>query len=226
MNRGILVAIVAAAVVFVGAVGVSTARKGAEERRTRHALLDSIEAMRQRNAVDDAAMEARFGQIDIDRFLKPDEVVQPAEVAAGRAELAKYRATLVDRDRLAQAQLARAHDMLAALPQGEFRDGALQGEAASSGRIRSLRATLTMAQNANADAVEAMFDWADRNHAIIQSRGGHLVVYSPEALADLRAIGERIHATGASVTTAIGQVKAHQSQSLGKLQDLRTHIDD
>ena len=187
-----------------------------------HCLID---AMRKHNAQETAAMNARFAQVDIDRFLKPDEVVKPAEVLAGRAELAKFRAALHDRDQLADDQQARVHALFNALPAGALRDGALLGESRSVGRVSKMRATLTQAQNANADAVAAMFDWADANHAVIQSRGGHLVVYNPAALADLRSLGDRLQTTVAAVDAATAALKAEEAASVTKLETARRDID-
>ncbi len=199
-------------------------REHAEEKRTMQGFLDSVAAMRQRQGVQEAALQARFTQVNVDQYLQSARLASSSDVAGGRAELVRYRALLVERDRLVDSELAQSHALLNTLPEGRMRDDALRGAAKAEARNGPLRSALSQAQTANADAVQAVFDWADRHHAIVHARGATLIVDGAGPLSDLKALEARLGETGQAVDESQRRVSAVQSESVQSLAKLRRDV--
>lgn len=225
MNRGALKIIGFGLAALLAAGVYAGLRERAEEKRTMRSLLDSIAAMKQQHDVREAALQARFDQIDVDQYLHADKLATSGGIVDGRAELARYRALLVERDQLVEVEQAEFKTMMNALPQGRFREQVLRGAARAEDGNRKLRATLAQAQVANADAVQAVFDWADRNHAIVHARGTTLIVTGQARLDELNALEGHVHETGEAVNESIRRTSAVQSKSVQDLAKLRRDAD-
>ncbi len=208
-----------AALVAAGAYTV--ARQRVEEKHTVQAFLDSIATMKQQQHTQEAALQARFNQIDVDQYMQASKLASSSGVADGRVELARYRALLVERDQLVVTELAQSHALLNSLPEGRLREQALRGAANGEGRNSQLRSTLDHAQVANADAVQAVFDWADRNHAIVHVRGNQLVINGQAPLDELNSLEAHVRETGQAVNESLGRIGTVQSQSARTLDQLR-----
>ena len=218
---GIIVLVVA----FVVAAFVGIARQRAENEQAARRFLDAASAFAQRQSAQDAALQARFDQIDVDRYMDAPSLASPERVREGRAELARYRALLDERERASAAGVAEAHSLVMSLPEGSLRDQAMRGAAATAARNKALRAELSQAQAANADAVQAVFDWADRDRALLHLRDGKLLVASKEALDELDALEAQLRATGQAAQQALDRGKAVRAQATQNLDAARRDLD-
>jgi len=226
VNRGALKIIGFGLAVLLATGVYAGLRERAEQKRTMRSLLDSIATMKQQHDTREAALQARFDQINVDRYLQAGKLASSGDIVDGRAELARYRALLVERDKLVDQEQAEFKAMLNALPEGKFREQVLLGAAKAEDGNRKLRAALARAQVANADAVQAVFDWADRNHAIVHARGTSLVVTGQAPLNEFNALEGRVHETGEAVNESIRRVGAVQSKSVKDLARLRRNADE
>lgn len=121
----------------------------------------------------------------------------------GRAELARYRALLAERDALMRDGAARGHALLMAIPEGETRNLALRGEATTAARNQAVRDELSRSEAAACDAIQALFDWADANHAVLEVKNATLVVHGERPLAELDALEARLQETRRAADAAI-----------------------
>lgn len=229
MNRGatknIFFGLAVLLAAFVVAAFVGVARQRAANEQAAHRFLDSAAAFQQRQTAQDAALQARFDQIDVDRYLAASSLVSPERVREGRDELARYRALLVERDRASADGVAEAHALVLSLPEGSLRDQAMRGAESTAARNKELRATLAQAQAANADAVQAIFDWTDRNRRLLSQRDGKLLVASKEALDELNALEAQLHATGESAQEIVERGKAVRARAIKTLNEARRDLD-
>lgn len=206
---------------LVAAGAYNTVRERAEQKRTLQGFVDSISAIKQRQGIQETALQARFDQIDVDQYMQASRLASSDSIVGGRAELARYRALLVERDQLAASGLTQLHALLDTLPQGELRDNVARGASRAEASNLKLQSTLGQSQVANADAVQAVFDWADRNHAIVHARGTSLVVDGQVPLSELKALEARVVETGKAVNDSLLRVRAVQSDSVKNLAKLR-----
>ena len=211
-------------VVLVATGAYVGVREQAREKHAMQGFLDAVAAMRQRQGVQEAALQARFAQVHVDQYLQASRFASSGDVAEGRAELARYRALLAERDQLVESELAQSRALLDTLPEGRMRDDAQRGAAKAEARNGPLRSALIQAQAANADAVQAVFDWADLHHAIVHARGTSLIVDGQGPLNDLKALEARLAETGQAVDESQRRVSAVQSESVQSLAKLRRDV--
>ena len=212
-----LVALIASGV-YVGM------REQAAQKRALVGFADSVLAIRKQQDVQEAALKARFNEIDIDQYLQASKLASSSSVAEGRVLLARYRALLVERDQLAASAVTQFHAVLDTLPEGRIREQVRTGAAKAEDRNRELQATLDKTQIANADAVQAVFDWADRNHALLHVSGTQLLVNGQAPLDELRGLEVRVRETGQAVDDAIHRANTTRSDSLQNLTRLRNDL--
>lgn len=225
MSRAFTTGAVALAVVLVGGSIFSEAAKRVEQRRQVKALLASVDSLRAREDAQRHALEASFNQINIERYLKPAELSTADGVSAARGELARYRTLLAERDQVSAADVAEVHALLATLPPGETRDGALQGEASATARSRSVMGALSRTQLANADAVQAVLDWAEAHRADLKVRDGKLLTANQRELTEIRALGTRLSDSAQAVDEAVRAAKAMRRDGLQSLEQARQSAD-
>jgi hypothetical protein len=222
MNRGALkiIGFCVAALLLVGIVQFIRVR--AENQRIARDFVDSVAHLRQAQAAQVASLQTRFDQLNLDHALDAQSLGTTDGVQRSRELLARFRALLTEREQLAADQAAAGHKLIQQLPAGSLRDGALRGEEKSTARTHQLQDQLTRAEAANADAMQAVLDWADRNHALLQVRGDKLMVNSQAALDELNRLDDGLHKSGQAVTALLQQGKALDEQNgrlLGKLQN-------
>jgi hypothetical protein len=229
MNRGAMKIVflvgLALLVAFMAAAAISVNRQSAADERAAHALFDGIDAMQRRVAAETGAMNARFAQVDLERYMTPAMLASTAGVRDGRAELARYRALLAERDVLMRDEAARAHALLVALPGGETRDLALRGESSTAARNQAIRDQLSQSQAADADAMQALFDWAATHRADLEVKDGTLLVHGRQPLAELDALDARLKQTRRAVQAAVGAASAVAAESTQQLAKARRSLD-
>lgn len=154
------------------------------------------------------ALLARIARLDIGRHLAPAGLASSDDLRAASADMIRFRALLAEHDRLLADAAAQAHALLESMPEGDLRERTLRNEAPLAERAREARAALFRSQLANADAMQALFDWADRNHASVHLRGQVLAVDGQQKLDELRALEARVDDTGREVQAAAGRLEA------------------
>lgn len=222
MNRGALKIIGFCLAMLVLAGVVQFTRVRAENQRIARDFIESVARMRQAQAQQIASLQARFDQLDLDHALNAPELATTDGLQRSRDLLARFRALLAEREQVAADQAAAGHKLIQQLPAGRFREDALRGEAKSSGRTHQLQDDLTHAEAANADAIQAILDWAERNHALLHARGDKLMVNGQAPLDELNRLEDNLRKSGQAVTTLLEQGKALDAQNgrlLGKLQN-------
>ena len=147
------------------------------------------------------------------------------ETRQTKSLLAKYRALLTERDHLGADATREAHDLLAALPAGDVRDKALQGEATAIARNRQIRTALSQSQSANADAVQALLDWSEAHRRDLQVRNGKLMTANQQELDEVRALSTHLVDSERVVDAAIKQAKSVESNAVQQLQQAHRDID-
>ncbi len=224
MSTGVKIAVGVAVLVVLAAVG-SAANEQFQEKQQARALLVSVDAMVQRQNAQGAALDARFGQIDLDHRIEPTALLNADGVADARAELAKYRGLLAERDHLAASADQERQALFASLPAGKIRDAAFRGSARVADSHHAIAAALSKAQIDNADAVQAYVDWFDVHRGDLHVRNGKLTTVTQQEVDEVRVLGERLASTGQAVDAAIVPVKTMVQQSTQKLQQAHQDID-
>lgn len=211
-----------AALLVVG--GVSLWRMRAENDRIAREFVGQVAALHQRQQVENDALQARFNAIDLDHYLEADTLVSADGVREGRETVTRYRALLAERDAMAERDTAQGMALIEALPAGMLRDQARRGAANSSPANKALRAELSRAQVANADAMLGVIDWADRNHGHLQARGGKLIVANQQQLDELNAVQATLATSAQAVHVAMDKVKVAQSAATKSLANLQREV--
>jgi hypothetical protein len=224
MSRGALKIIGFGLAALLVAGAVQLARVRSENQRIARDFVDSIASLHQRQAAQNAALQARFDQLDFDHALGASMLASVDGVRQDREMLARFRALLAERERLAADQSAAGHRLIEQLPAGVLRDGALRGEAQTAGHIHQLQDNLSHSETANADAIQAILEWADRNHARLHARGDKLMVDGQQPLDELQRLEATLRETGRVVQAALDQGRALQAESGRTLVKLQSDV--
>ena len=222
MNRGALkiIGFCLAALVLAGVVQFLRLR--ADNQRIARDFVESVASLRQQQAAQNAALQARFDALDLDHALEASTLATPDGVRRGRELLANFRALLAERERLAADQTAAGHKLIEQLPAGRMRAEALRGAASAATRTHKLQDDLSHAETANADAIQAILDWADRNHALLHLRGDKLMVDGQRPLDELNGLEAVLVKSGQDVQGILAQghaIEATSGRELGRLRD-------
>lgn len=208
-----------AALVLAGIV--QFARLRAENQRVARDFVDSIATMRAQQTQQNAALQARFDALNLDHALVASTLASAGGVQHGRELLARFRALLAEREQIAVAQTAAGHHLIEQLPAGRMRDEALRGEARSAVRMHKLQDELSRAETANADSIQAILDWADRNRSRLHLRGDKLMVDGQAPLDELNGLEAKLEESGKTVQALLDEgrsIEAQSGRTLGQLQ--------
>ena len=195
-----------------------------EDARSVRPMLAAILNLRQRFDARNAALQARIDQLDLGHFLGPSRLVSTSELQAARASLVSYRALLVERDRLTEDFATEGHAILAALPDDGLREKALRANAEQADHRRAVRVELLKTQVDNADAMEAVIDWADRHHAIVHLRGTKLAIDGQHNLDEFNALDARLDVTARRMAEAAERAGAEQERAGNQAATLPTEV--
>jgi len=222
MNRGALkiIGFCLAALVLAGAV--QFLRMRADNQRIARDFVESVASLRQQQATQNAALQARFDALNLDHALEASTLATADGVRRGRALLADFRTLLAERERLAADQTAAGRKLIEQLPAGRMRAEAQRGAASAAARTHKLQADLSHAEAANADAIQAILDWADRNHALVHLRGDKLMVDSQRPLDELKELEAVLAKSGQDVQRILAQgheIEVRSGRDLGRLRD-------
>jgi hypothetical protein len=208
-----------AALVLAGVVQFLRLR--AENQRIARDFIESVATLRQHQTAQNTALQARFDALDLDHALEASTLATPAGVGRGRELLGNFRSLLAERERLAADQTAAGHKLIEQLPAGRMRTEALRGAATAAARTHKLQDDLSRAETANADAIQAILDWADRNHARLHLQGNKLMVDGQGPLDELKRLEGVLVKSGQDVQGLLAQghaIEAKSGRDLGQLQ--------
>ena len=196
MNRG---ALNTALFVLIGAAGVagmvamlSNAGQRVDDQRTAGSLAEKVSEMHLRQNGAHASLRARVDRLGLGGCLSAARLASTAQVHEGLAAIGSLRALLAERDRDAAAEYADDRAVLAGVPAGPVRDEAMRGMAASIERMRQVREQLSKADLAAADALQAVLEWAERNHAVLHLSGDRLLVDGRRQLDELGRLQDAV----------------------------------
>lgn len=199
MNRGVMntVVFVLIGVAGIGGMAAILSNSGAkvENQRTSGALARTVGEMHLRQNAAHASLHARVDRLGLAGCLSSARLASAPQVHECLTAITSLHALLVERDRSDAADYAEDRAVLAALPEGPVRDEAMRGMSASIERMRQAREALAKADLANADAAQAMLEWADRNHALLHLSGTSLLVDGRKQLDELMRLGNAVNAT-------------------------------
>lgn len=207
-------------------VGVNIAKAANEEKLAKQFLRDAI-GFQERHAAKFEDLGKRFEKVSVPQYLTPENLASPQAMAAAQASLERYRALLAERNLLLQTYLAEFAAFVASIPPGETRRGA----ESSMGPIREATENtyklLDRTQSAHADAMGAVFTWAQANAGRLGLRGGQLLFESREQQAELvTLVGTLQQAENAANTAAqkaqadMAEAAARREQSLKEAAEL------
>ncbi len=196
MSRGVLNT---ALFVLIGAAGLaamvamlSRAGQSVSDQRTAGNLAQKVSEMHLLQNAAHASLHARVDRLGLQGCLSAARLASTAQVHESLAATASLRALLAERDRAAATEYADDRAVLAGVPAGPVRDEAMRGMAASIERMRQAREQLSTADLAVADALQAVLEWADRNHAVLHLSGDRLLVDGRRQLEELHKLQDAV----------------------------------
>lgn len=229
MSRGTTKRVVAGLIVLMlagtAAAVVTIARQRAQDRRALNTLLNAVETTRYGNTAQVNALTARMEQLHLDSYLTAQQLASVDGLKEGRSTLMRYRQLLAEREHLLDEMSARSNTLLAGLPHGRTRDDALLGQAISPQGKAEVRRRLSVAIAANADAVQAIFDWVGRNQRYLHARGDVLQIEGQPRIAELDGLEYTLHDTGKAIQEAMAAGQELESQSSQALDSLRRNLE-
>ena len=226
MSRGAMKIAFAGLIALAAAtVVVTVARQRAENRQALHAQIDKIDALRQRHDAKVAALKDRMAEVGLGNYLTAQQLASPEGARRGQEALARYRALLSEREHLLDDMSAQSLALLATLPRGRARDDALLGQAIVPSGSVEVRRRLSIAMAANADAVQAVFDWVGRNQRYLHAQGDKLLIEGQPRIARLDDLQYTVGDTAKAVQEAAVAAGKVESQSSQALESLRRDVD-
>lgn len=216
-------------VALIGAVVatavVTMARHRAEDRRALGALIEAGKTSRQRNDAKVVELKGRMEQLGLDGYLTAPRLASTDGLKEGRAALVRYRELLAEREHLLDEVSAQSNALLVGLPRGRTRDDALLAQAISPPGSAEVRRRLSIAMAANADAVQAIFDWVGRNQRYVHARGDQLLIEGQPRIAELDGLEYTLQDSGKAVQEAMTAAKKLENQSSQAMDSLRRDMD-
>ncbi len=192
MSRGVLNTTLFVLIGVAGVAGMvamlSKAGQSVSDQRTAGNLAQKVSEMHLRQNAAHASLRARVDRLGLQDCLTAARLASTAQVHQNLAAVASLRVLLAERDRGSAAEYADDRAILAGVPAGPVRDEAMRGMAASIERMRQAREQLSAADLAVADALQAVLEWADRNHALLHLSGARLLVDGHRQLDELRQL--------------------------------------
>ncbi len=192
-------------------------------------LTDAI-ALQQRHEARFEELGQRLDKIDFAQYLTPAALVSATSIDAGQAEVARYRAMLVERETILQTNIGEANALVASLPKGPMRSAA---ETSAEPRIRAaaqIFKPLNASQSQYADAVVAILDWAKRNNGRMSVQDGHLVFETAEQLRELRQLSSKLqevaNVVDADATKAQAEITKLTADAEQNLRKAKALLDD
>jgi hypothetical protein len=165
-----------------------------------------------RHAAAGRALDEQLRAVDLDRHLAPSELTSAAGIAAARAELARYRRLVAQRTALLRAGVEENARFVATIPPGAARDRAAARAGPSFAAMQAYT-DIERAQAGNADAVQALLDWAQANLGHVESDDGRFGLETPAQAEALAALQRRLVATAQAVDAAGAQARARLTRA-------------
>lgn len=199
MNRATLnnILFVLIGVAGIGAMVGLMSRGGqrVDDQRVSGSLARKLSETHLRQQGAHASLQARVNRLGLGGCLSATGLASTARVHECLAATDSYRALLAERDAGMAADYTEDEAVLAALPVGPVREQALQGMAGTIERMRQVRAQMTQADRANVDAVQAMLQWAAKNHAALHMSGDSLLLESHRQIDELSRLRTAVQTT-------------------------------
>lgn len=158
----------------------------------------------------------RFEENTVNQYVTPAALTSAQSIAAGQAALERYRSLLQERNLLLQTYMAEYRAYVNSVPEGEARRGAEASMGPAMDSANNLYKTLDVAQRAHADALGAVFAWAQTNVGKLSNRGGQLVFQSAQQQSELNALAQRLQAAENVVDEATKFAQAEQVKAAAK----------
>jgi len=218
VNKVALLVVVAA---LLAGGGMRLHRHHQEKR-----LLEDILAARTHQMAEEKELGDQFEKLDLDRYTRPESLLSPDDISAGRGELQKFRGLLSQFDELVKKEQAEFDAVVDKTPPGAVRDEAILEEGKAMDRNRAVNGKVRQALNDRADAIQAMLNFADANLGHLQVSGGAFVPESQAQADQLQALNKRFAETGKAAQAAgaeARQLADESDRATAKAKDLLKH---
>lgn len=196
-------------------VGTGIADSARDAQLAKQFYRDSISFSELHGAKFDA-LTKRFEQVNVMPYLTPEGLVSAPRIAAGQAVLERYRSLLAERNLLLQAYLSEYTAFVSALPSGQLRDGAEAGMAPARKATEDLYRILDTTQTAHANAMGAVFDWAQANLGKVSIKGEQMMFQTREQQAELVALGNKLQEAENTVNAAVEKAQGEKARAEAK----------
>ena len=206
MNRATLnnILFVLVGVAGIGGMAAMLSHVGqrVDDQRTSGHLADKLSEMHQRQRLRHISLEARVDRLGLPGCLSPASLTSTANVASCLTAVDGLRALLAERDRDTNAGDAQERALLAGLPPGPVHDEAVRSMGATIDRMHQARDRMSAMDSANADAIQAVLQWAQKNHAALHANGQSLFVDGRRQLDELNRLRAALGAAGQAAEAA------------------------
>lgn len=196
-------------------VGNNIANAAKEEALAKQFVRDAI-AFQTRHAAKFEDLGKRFEQVTVAQYLTPAGLTSPQNLLAGQAALERYRSLLAERNLLLQTYLAEYTAFVNTLPPGETRRGAESAIGPSKQATEDLYKLLDKTQTSHADAMGAIFSWAQTNAGKLGLRGEQLLFQTQQQQAELTTLAAKLQEAENTVNAAVSKAQAEMAKAATK----------
>lgn len=198
---------------------VNAARAARDEALVR----DMLRAALTLQATQVARFEAlgkRLEALPLAQVLSPAGLTSPERLKEGRAVLAQYRAIIDERKVLVTQHGADFTAFMERVP--AFMRPQAQARFEQTRKANEeLVAQLDSRQAAHADAIEAIFGWAEAQAGRIGMRGGQLLLQSEGQRAEFNGLAARLKQAEDGVNSVLAQAAQQETKAQKSLQDAK-----
>lgn len=225
MKPATLKIVIALLLALAAAAGAVFMHQRAASRQALHLQLEAVDALHQRQTASADAFKARVAAFRLDHQLTAQRLTSPASLRQGRESVAQYRQLAAERVRLFDESAAQSRALLVAQPRGRLRHDGLLGQVLAPSGGAEVRRRLSIAMAANADAVQAVYDWAASHQGHLRAEGDKLLIDSQPLIAALDALQYTVNDTSRAVGEAEAAVATLEAGAAQALATLHREVD-
>lgn len=149
-------------------------------------------------------VQIRINEIDFNSMLTMPAVTDPAARSRSLAELSRHRALLLERDAVLAGMVTKTQEMIAGMPEGEMRRGALEGAQSSKNQMADLFKELAPAQLALNSSVEELLKYMNSlGNRVTTSPDGQPLFQTQQELDKFRQLATVIDETSLQLNQAV-----------------------
>lgn len=172
-------------------------------------------ALQSQFASKSADLGKRFELVALAAYLTPEGLTSPQNVLAGQAALELYRSLLAERDLLSQTYVADSTAIVSSLPAGLRRRAESTFVPLTQANVE-MYGLLKTTQTAYADAIGAVFAWAQANAGRVSMSGGKMLFQTEQQQTELTALAKKLQEAENAVNAAADKAQAQMAEAATK----------